>query len=104
VPTSAYGDLERVRPREVEGPRHVTGAETTHDHGRPAIDQRVEAAARHVEPGVRGHQHGAGKRPPQLGQAVTVTDTGRIDRFTHRTPHLFLKLWARPRDQLPAGW
>ena len=81
VPTSAYGDLQRVRPGEVKGPRHVVGIEATHDHGRPAVDQRVEAAARRIEPLVRGGEHGAAKRSPQLGQAVN--GAGRIDRFTH---------------------
>src|SRR6266487_5141625 len=33
VPTSAHGDLQRVRPGEVKGPRHIAGVETAHDDG-----------------------------------------------------------------------
>jgi hypothetical protein len=81
VPTSAHGDLQRVRPGEGKGPPHVADIETTHDHGRPTVDQGVEAAARRTEPFVCGGEHGAANRSPQLGQAVT--GAGRIDRFTH---------------------
>jgi hypothetical protein len=81
VPASAYGDLQRVRPGEVKGPPHVAGIETTHDHRRPMVDQRVEAATRRIESFVCGGKHGAAKRSPQLGQAFT--GAGRIDRFTY---------------------
>jgi hypothetical protein len=54
VPTSAYGDLQRVRPGEVKGPRHVAGIETSHDHGRPAVDQGVEAARAASNPASAG--------------------------------------------------
>jgi hypothetical protein len=81
VPTSAHGDLQRVRLGEVKGPRHVAGIETTQDHGRPAVDTGVEAAARRIEPGICGGEHRAAKRSPQPGQGFT--GAGRIDRFTH---------------------
>ena len=71
VPASAHGDLQRLRPGEVKGPRHVAGIETTHDHGWPAVDQGVEAAARRIEPGICAGEHGAANRSPQLGHAFT---------------------------------
>ena len=71
MPASAYGDLQRVRPDEVKGLPHVAGIEATHDHCRPMVDQRVEAAARRIESFVCGGKHGAAKRSPQLGQAFT---------------------------------
>jgi hypothetical protein len=81
VPTSAYGDLQRVYPGEVKGPRHVAGIQTAHDHGRPAVNQRVEATARRIEPLISGGEHGSTQRLAQLGHALT--GAGRIDRFTH---------------------
>ena len=81
VPTSAYGDLQRVRPGEVKGPRHIAGTQTAHDHGRSAVNQRVEAAARGIELLIGGGEHGATQRLAQLGQGLT--GAGRIDRFTH---------------------
>jgi len=71
VPASAHGHLQRARPGEVKSPRHVAGIEATHDHGRPAVDQRVEAAARRIEPLISGGEHRAANRPPQLSQAFT---------------------------------
>jgi hypothetical protein len=62
VPTSAYGDLQRVRAGEVKGPRHIAGIQTAHDHGRPAVHQGVEAAARRIEPLIGGGEHGATQR------------------------------------------
>ena len=46
-----------------------------------AVDQGVEAAARRIEPGIGGGEHGAAKRSAELGQAFT--GAGRIDHFTH---------------------
>ena len=62
------------------------GVETPHDHGRSAVDQGVEAAARRIEPGICGGQHGTAKRSPQLGQVLA--GAGRTDRFTHVGKHL----------------
>ena len=70
VPASAHGHLQALLPCEVEGGRHIASAEATRDHGRPAVDEGVEAAARRVVSGIRGADDGAGQRPPQLGQAL----------------------------------
>ena len=70
VTASAHCDLELVRAREVECGRDVARAGAARDDRGPAVDERVEAAARGVVPGVGGADDGAGQRPPQLVQAL----------------------------------
>ena len=72
MPASAHGDLELVRPCEIESGRDIAGADAARDHRRPAVDERVEAAARCVVLGVRGADDGAGQRTPQLVQVLVV--------------------------------
>jgi len=59
-----------MSPRERERGRDIAGAGAAHDHRRPAVDQRVEAAPSCVVPGVGGADAGAGQRAPQLIQAL----------------------------------
>jgi dihydrofolate reductase len=73
VTAPAHGDLQLVCMREREGRRNVGGPGAPHDHGRAAIDERVEAATRLVVPRVRGREDGAGQGPPQLVQAPVET-------------------------------
>jgi hypothetical protein len=87
VPASAHGHFQRLAPREVEGGRHIGGAEAAHDHRGPAVHEAVEAAARRVVPGIGGRDDGAGHRPPQLGEASASWCGGR-DLFTHWNPFL----------------
>ncbi len=66
VASSAHGNLELVRAREVEGGRDVGASEATDDHRGPTVDERVEADARSVVLGVPWHQHVALERLAQL--------------------------------------
>ena len=54
VPAAAHRDLELVRAREVERGRDVARAAAARDHRGPAVDERVEADAGRVVPGVAG--------------------------------------------------
>ena len=70
VPPSAHGQGQLVRPCEIESDRDIASAEATRDHRRPAIDERIEAAAYCVVLGVGGADDGASQRPSQLVQAL----------------------------------
>jgi hypothetical protein len=66
VTASAHGDLEVGPPCVVEGRRDVGGGPATNDHGRPAIDESVEAAACSVVLAVLREHDGPGKRLAEL--------------------------------------
>ena len=72
VPASAHGDVELVLSGERECGCDILGACAAHDHGRPAIDERVEAAARSVVLRIRGHDHRAGQRLPERAERLVV--------------------------------
>ena len=79
VAAAAHCNLESLCTREVERGRDVAGAEATHDDAGPAVDERVEAPACRVVPGVVGCDDLAAKRQPQVVQA-------RPGRAPSRTP------------------
>jgi hypothetical protein len=68
VPAPAHRDFESVSAREVERRGHVTRARAARDYGRPAVDERVEAASRRVVFAVVGSDHRPRERAPQLAQ------------------------------------
>ena len=61
VTTAAHRHLQLVLPSEGESGCHVTRAEAARDHGRPAVDERVEAAASGVVLRIRGCDHRSGQ-------------------------------------------
>jgi hypothetical protein len=87
VATAPHGHLEAVRPGVVEGCRHVGGAEAADDHRRPAVDERVEAAARSVIAGVAGPDDGPSHHSAQLAQALD-SRAARLGLFAHRIAFL----------------
>jgi hypothetical protein len=70
VPASANGDLQLVGACEVERGGDVGSAHASRDHGRPAVDVGVEAAAGRVVVGVVGRKHAPGERAPQFFEVV----------------------------------
>ena len=65
---AAHCDLEPVRAGEVERNPDVLHTRAAHDHRRPVVDERVEAAAGCVVPRVRGLDDTTGQRSPQLAE------------------------------------
>jgi hypothetical protein len=70
VTATAHRDLQRLGASEGERRRHVARSQGADDQRRPAVDQRVEAAADPVEAGVPGLDHGTGNRPSQLAEVL----------------------------------
>ena len=66
MPAATYGHFESLRPCEVEGRDDVAVVQAANDHRRQAVDEKIEATSGLVVPGVRGNEHGAGQRLPQL--------------------------------------
>jgi hypothetical protein len=73
VAASAHRDLELERPCEVERGRDVARTDAAHDHGRPAVDERVETAPRRVVLGLSRRKDDAGQRPAQIAQLLVET-------------------------------
>ncbi len=70
VPAAAHGDLQLVRPGEVERGRYVRRPETSSDRRWATVDEGVETNACRVVLGISGADHLSGERSAQLGQAV----------------------------------